>query len=285
MRTSAQAVSDTAPTGSLVAYSDGQPRRSPRLSRKLQAARRVNGVGRLHDRTAAVRWAAYERPASFALHVGALASSGALIMTVHKVFDAPPGGGGEVRVFCGRAGRWLPGRFREAAMGWLFMQSLKGHAGPRAYLDAQFTFKRETVRCRVLRSALVSMRTYYAAVETVTPDRGRRVCAIVCLVKYNPRDPEGYVFGYKDMDETMGPHASACPPAILDVLTPTDNAYVLAWRERCRAAAARRTATPKLRAGAIVVFSEPIAFSDGARFDRMTVVIHPARPRAIRFRP
>ena len=29
-----------------------------------------------------------------------------------------------------------------SAMGWLYMQSLKGHSGPRQYLDAQFTFER-----------------------------------------------------------------------------------------------------------------------------------------------
>ena len=27
-------------------------------------------------------------------------------------------------------------------MGWLYMKSLKGHSGPRQYLDAQFTWER-----------------------------------------------------------------------------------------------------------------------------------------------
>ena len=101
----------------------------------------------------------------------------------------------------------------------------------------------------MLRSALVQMRTYYAAIKIVRPDRDREVTALVCLVRYNPRDRGGYVFGYKDMDETMGPCEAECPPAILDLLTPTKNAYALAWRERCRTAAARRTAKPRLRNG------------------------------------
>lgn len=49
----------------------------------------------------------------------------------------------------------------------------------------------------MLRSALVKMRTYYAAVEQFRPDKPREVFAVVCLVRYNPRDAEGYIFGYK----------------------------------------------------------------------------------------
>ncbi len=52
-------------------------------------------------------------------------------------------------------------------MGWLYMKSLKGHSGPRQYLDAQFTYERPDMISKVLRSALVGMRVYYAAVEQV----------------------------------------------------------------------------------------------------------------------
>ena len=170
-------------------------------------------------------------------------------------------------------------------MGWLFMTSLKGHAGPRAYLDDQFTSTHDEVQFTVLRSALRSMRTYYAAVERKTPGGERKVFAVVCLVKYNPRDREGYIFGYKDMEESMGPYEADCPVPILDLLTPTENAHALEWRARCREAAKRKARRPKLRLGATVVFTEPIAFTDGAIHDRLTVVIDPRRPRAVRFRP
>ena len=115
-------------------------------------------------------------------------------------------------------------------MGWLYMQSLGGFSGPRQYLDDQFTYAREAGRATVLRSSLVKMRTYYAAVELLRPDRDREVVALVCLVRYNLRDREGYIFGYKDMDETMGPCEAECPAAILDLLIPTENEYALAWR-------------------------------------------------------
>lgn len=169
-------------------------------------------------------------------------------------------------------------------MGWLYMQSLGGHSGPRQYLDAQFTYQRPERRVRVLRSSLVKMRTYYAAVEIVPTEGDREVVAIVCLVRYNPRDAEGYIFGYKDMDETMGPCEAECPAAILDLLTPTDREHAVAWRDRCRAAAAKRAAFPKLRNGDLVVFSEPIRFTDGSEHRRMKVVVDQQRPRAVRFR-
>lgn len=170
-------------------------------------------------------------------------------------------------------------------MGWLNMQTLGGHSGPRQYLDAQFTHENNGSRAQVLRSSLVKMRTWYAAVEVHRPDRPREVVCVVCLVRYNPRDREGYVFGYKDMDETMGPCEADCPAAILDLLTPTDNEHANTWRARCRANLAARAAKPKLRHGQIVSFEQPLRFTDGSSFERMQVVIEPSRPRAVRFRP
>ena len=68
-------------------------------------------------------------------------------------------------------------------MGWLYMKSPKGHSGPRQYLDAQFTWERPDTISKVLRSALVGMRVYYAAVEHILPATGaREVWAAVCLI-------------------------------------------------------------------------------------------------------
>lgn len=51
-------------------------------------------------------------------------------------------------------------------------------------------------------------------------------------------------WGYKDMDETMGPHESEAPAQILDALSPTTSEYALAWRARCRDHAARPRRSP-----------------------------------------
>jgi len=173
-------------------------------------------------------------------------------------------------------------------MGWLFMKSLGGHSGPRQYLDAQFTYKHPEDTSKVLRSALVHLRVYYAAVDHfrhATEDR--KVWAMVCLVKYNPRDSEGYIFGYKDMTESMGPCEAECPESILDLLTPTDNHYALEWRARCRENAAARRALlnkPSPRPGQFIVFDQPMLFCDGCKLDRFEVVGHPNRRRTLLYR-
>ena len=171
-------------------------------------------------------------------------------------------------------------------MGWLYMQSLGGHCGPRQYLDAQFTFERDGLSSRVLRSALVGVRVYYAAVEHFGA-QGREAFGVVCLVRYNRRDREGYIFGYKSMDEGMGPNESDCPEAILDLLTPTDRPYAVAWRERCRANAAARSrlsAKPKPRPGQTIVFDPPLRFADGRCHARLQVVANPRSHRTVLFR-
>ena len=173
-------------------------------------------------------------------------------------------------------------------MGWLYMQSLGGHYGPRQYLDAQFTFTRPELTSKVLRSALVGMRVYYAAIEHVRHEKSERIVfAAVCLVSYNPRDREGYIFGYKDMDETVGPNESDCPEAILDLLTPTEYPHAQAWRIRCRENAAARRALsskPSPRPGQTIVFDQPLAFSDGRSLDRFEVLANPRSHRTMLFR-
>ncbi len=168
------------------------------------------------------------------------------------------------------------------------MQSLDGHGGPRQYLDAQFTYQHPGVTSTVLRSALAGMRVYYAAVEHALAETGERnVWALICLVKYNPRDREGYIFGYKDSDENAGPCECECPTPILDLLTPTDNQYANEWRASCRHNAAARQANaakPKPRPGQTIVFDKPVSFSNGRSFDCFQVVPHPRSHRTVLFR-
>jgi len=130
-------------------------------------------------------------------------------------------------------------------MGWLYMKSLKGHATPQAYLDNQFTFEGTEGRSKVLRSEVAWDGHYYAAVEQISAATAERhVLAIICLVKYNPDAHDGYIFGYKDMSERMGPYQIECPTDILDLLTPTTSEYANNWRAECRALAARRATMP-----------------------------------------
>jgi hypothetical protein len=148
-------------------------------------------------------------------------------------------------------------------MGWLYMQSLGGFKNPKAYLDNQFT-------CgvyKVLKSALCGMRTYYAAVKN---HKDGSIFAVVCLVRYNKRAADGYIFGYKDMDETMGPCEAECPQAILELLTATDSEYAVQWRVRCW----DRINKMMPEVGDTIVFEAPIKFTDGSLHSTFTLV-HP----------
>lgn len=128
-------------------------------------------------------------------------------------------------------------------MGWLYMQSFKGHANPQAYLDNQLTCDRPDERQKVLRSTIACDGNYYAAVERFDVSTGeRQVFAVVCLVYFNPHAGDGFIFGYKDQSECMGPYQVECPIDILDLLTPTASGWANAWRAKCRALAAAQAA-------------------------------------------
>jgi hypothetical protein len=89
------------------------------------------------------------------------------------------------------------------------------------------------------------------------------------------------------MTERMGPCESECPETILHLLTLTDVPYAQQWRARCLEAAAvrsARAAKPKPRAGQVIVFDEPLAFSDGRSFERLEVVANPRSHRTVLFR-
>ncbi len=78
------------------------------------------------------------------------------------------------------------------------------------------------------------------------------------------------------LTETMGPYNYGCPARILDLLSPTDNEYALAWREKCRAQLAL-TGRRKPATGDIVILPEAIAFSDGVTEACFTATEHRSR--------
>src|SRR5262245_58024994 len=133
-------------------------------------------------------------------------------------------------------------------MGWLYTDRQNG-------LTVRQFFEREFKPCEILDSAQPSPRVFYAALRN--PNIPDQVFGMVCLLDYRKNDI--YSFGYKDMDETMGPNESECPDRILDLLTPLPDAptgtctceefrsyhkgdcplydgheYARNWRNRCR---------------------------------------------------
>jgi len=172
-------------------------------------------------------------------------------------------------------------------MGWLYMRDCGEYGNARSYLDNQFTFARDGTQVTCLASALVGGKAYYAAVEQIDPGGRRTVTGIVCLVAFNPRAADGMTFGYKDMDESMGPCEADCPDDILDLLTPTDREHALNWRARCRANNIARkaiSARPTPRIGQTIIFDPPLDLSNGRTVARFTVIAPHNGGRGLRYR-
>lgn len=133
-------------------------------------------------------------------------------------------------------------------MGWLCEWSGEFHkpngaVDRRRCLDKKFTWtstdaEGNTKELKVLKSAMVG-RVYYAAVAEERNGERKAVSAVICLTCGKSRR-DGTEWGFKDMDETMGPFYHDCPAAILDLLTPTDSAFAIDWRRRCREKLARK---------------------------------------------
>ena len=97
----------------------------------------------------------------------------------------------------------------------------------------------------------------------------RTVFALVCLLAYK-RDH--FNFGYKDMDETMGPYECDCPERILDLLTDTDYETAGRWRETCRENLDKGKVVSALTPGTVIEFAAGLTFSNGRRVKRLRVV-------------
>ena len=64
-------------------------------------------------------------------------------------------------------------------------------------------------------------------------------------------------FGYKDMDENMGPYHTDCPARILDALdrlSPAPSANAFEWRSKCRARLASKAAKRAYAPGMVVTY-------------------------------
>lgn len=77
---------DIAPLGSLVAYSDGQPKPPARFTKKLAAWKSRNGVGRLVRKTPSRERPTYTTQPSITLHEGDFGGEGIILITVMRSY-------------------------------------------------------------------------------------------------------------------------------------------------------------------------------------------------------
>lgn len=129
-------------------------------------------------------------------------------------------------------------------MGWTYQHRERG------ITDRAF-FQREFPSVTILECATVRG-TFYAAVR---PQNTGKIFALVCLTQRAPKSQ--YNYGYKDMDESVGPCESAAPAKVLDALTdPPYNTSASEWRARCRAMIAKPTPVE----GDTVILEAPMNF-------------------------
>ncbi len=130
-------------------------------------------------------------------------------------------------------------------MGWTYTNK-SSHISAGTYIKENLlTWTNPGYQYKLLDGGVVKFRTYYGAVEKMDLATGERnVFAVVILLNYCRNDY--YNFGYKDMDESMGPCEDNCPKRILQLLTPTDSKNANDWRERCWAKINKKKEMPKI---------------------------------------
>lgn len=137
----------------------------------------------------------------------------------------------------------------------------------KAECDAYFMEGLNRGHYNVKKSAMRGS-VYYAAVENLVryagrdengeaiyksvPENARKTWAAVFLTSVDSRDY--FNFSYKDMDESMGPCECDCPLSILNMLSPTEDEWALAWRQRCREKAQDKNTLGKLPIGSIIEY-------------------------------
>ena len=134
-------------------------------------------------------------------------------------------------------------------MGWTYTIKERGEK-IKDFFQREFGSGHEILDCKVK-----NLRTAYLAVKEKETDK---VYGMVCLLDYVPNDV--YNFGYKEIDETMGPNQRECPESILRLLSDTDNEYAKEWRKNCKENIKKRKELSKFKSGDKIVFDNDIVF-------------------------
>lgn len=84
---SAKLIYDSAPLGSIIRFSNGEPRPPERFTRKVAAWENDNGSGRLVECNPPYEAGSYRAPASFTLQTGRYGSHGVVVLVVRRVWS------------------------------------------------------------------------------------------------------------------------------------------------------------------------------------------------------
>ena len=143
-------------------------------------------------------------------------------------------------------------------MGWLCYDI---YTSPKQECDRILNYKSENAIQEVLASYMKG-NVYYAVVHQKTEKRDCNFAAVF-LTYYSPKATNGCNFGYKDMDESMGPCRYDFPEKYLDMLTPTNNELALEWRKAVRERISKNKKLAKLKVGDKIKFRSPVETVSG----------------------
>lgn len=162
-------------------------------------------------------------------------------------------------------------------MGWTFYcdpTRVQNYAAEKAEITRMCSYESDDVTYQPLHLSKVGS-TWYAAVKKTPkgdysigdtqyvhdPD-GSYVFAAIFLVRYD----QG-CFGYKDMDETMGPVEARAPMSLIKKLSPLidseDEHDSPFWAERWRARCQAWAELPNYKPGDVIALGAPIALTNG----------------------
>lgn len=154
-------------------------------------------------------------------------------------------------------------------MGWFYEHR------PAGISNREFFARDSGSGQTIVACATVNTREFYAAVR----EADGSTWAYVALLDWRPN--EHCNFGYKPMDEGMGPVAN-CPRKVLDALSPVEDLYpwdgtgrepyAYQWRRDCAANLAHADKARAVKRGDTITFAEPISFGDGSSGQTFTFV-------------
>lgn len=101
--------------------------------------------------------------------------------------------------------------------------------------------------------ALLRLSAEYTAANPTSPTK----VILVYALKGAPERPgDPHAWGYKDMDESMGPNVTTCPKKLL-ALSDCQDSYAPAWRQLCHDWHAKKQETAKMKPGIYKMTTEP----------------------------
>jgi hypothetical protein len=158
-------------------------------------------------------------------------------------------------------------------MGWLYQRDPVEN--PLGYLMAKYNYDCDTHTLQTLDGARAG-NTVYLAVKSTDKTTGRSfVFAAVILISNTKKNG----FGYKDMDEAMGPCECDCPQRIMRLLSSLADlpnpSYTADWRARVAARhnekRQRRDRRKSLRVDSTVTLPSAVRFPGGSVASRFCV--------------